>query len=50
MVAQAVKNPPIKQETWILSLGWENFMEKGMETHTSVLVLRIPWKEEPGGL
>ena len=50
MVAQAVANPPVKQETWILSLGWENSMEKGIETHTSVLILRIPWTEEPGWL
>ena len=50
MVAQAVKNPPVIQETWVLPLGREDSMEKGMATHTSVLVLRIPWTEEPGGL
>ena len=50
MVAQAVNNALVIQETWVLSLGWEDSMEKGMATHTSVLVLRIPWTEEPGGL
>ena len=50
MVAQAVNNALVIQETWVLPLGWEDSMEKGMATHTSVLVLRIPWTEEPGGL
>ena len=50
MVAQAVNNALVIQETWVLSLGREDSMEKGMATHTSVLVLRIPWKEDPGGL
>ena len=50
MVAQAVNNALVIQETWVLSLGWEDSMEKGMATHTSVLVLRIPWTEDPGGL
>ena len=50
MVAQAVNNALVIQETWVLSLGREDSMEKGMATHTSVLVLRIPWTEDPGGL
>ena len=38
------------QETWVHSLGWEDPLEKGMATHSSVLAWRIPWTEEPGGL
>ena len=49
-VAQMVKNPPAIQETPVQSLGWEDPLEKGMETHSSVLAWRIPWTEEPGGL
>ena len=49
-VAQKVKNLPAIQETRVLSLGWEDPLEKGMATHCSILVLRIPWTEEPGGL
>ena len=35
---------------WVQSLGWEDLMEKGMATHSSILVWKIPWTEEPGGL
>ena len=35
---------------WVHSLGWENPLEKGMATHSSILAWRIPWTEEPGGL
>ena len=45
-----VKNLPAVQETWVLSLGWENPLEEGMATHSSILAWRIPWTEEPGGL
>ena len=38
------------QETWVWSLGWEDPLEEGMATHSSVLVWRIPWTEEPGRL
>ena len=38
------------QETWVRSLGWEDPLEKGMETHSSVLAWRIPRTEEPAGL
>ena len=38
------------QETWIRLLGWEDPLEKGMATHSSILSWRIPWTEEPGGL
>ena len=50
LVAQMVKNPPAMQETWVQSLGWEGFQEKGMATHSSILAWRIPWTEEPGEL
>ena len=50
LVAQIVKNLPAMQETWDLSLGWEDPLEKGMATHSSILVWRIPWTEEPGRL
>ena len=38
------------QETWVRSLGWEDPLEKGMATHSSILAWRIPWTGEPGGL
>ena len=49
-MAQMVKNLPAVQETCIQSLGWEDPLEKGMATHSSILVWRIPWTEDPGGL
>ena len=45
-----VKNLPVIQETRIQSLGWEDPLEEGMASHSSSLVWRIPWTEEPGGL
>ena len=42
LVAQMVKNPPAMQETWVQSLGWEDPLEEGMATHSSVLAWRIP--------
>ena len=45
-----VKNTPVMQETRVQSLGEEDLLEKGMATHTSILVWRIPWTEKPGGL
>ena len=48
-MAQTVKNLPVMWETRVQSLGWEDPLEKGMATHTSVLAWRIPWTEEPGG-
>ena len=42
LVAQLVKNPPEKQETWVRSLCWEDALEKGMATHSSVLAWRMP--------
>ena len=43
-----VKNLPAMQETWVLSLGWEDPLEKGMATHSNILAWRISWPEEPG--
>ena len=50
LVAQMVKNLPAVQEIWVLSLGWEDPLEKGMATHPSILAWRISWTEKPGGL
>ena len=49
-VAQMVKNLPAMQETQVQSVGWEDPLEKGMATHSSILAWAIPWTEEPGGL
>ena len=43
LVAQLVKNLPAKQETWVQSLGWEDPLEKGKATHSSILAWRVPW-------
>ena len=42
LVAQMVKNLPVMQETWVGSLGWEDPLEKGLATHSSILAWRIP--------
>ena len=52
-MAQLLKNLPAMQEpqeTRVQSLGWEDPLEEGMATHSSILAWRIPWIEEPGGL
>ena len=49
-MAQMVKNLPSMQETRVQALGWEDPVEKGMATHTSILAWRIPWTEEPDRL
>ena len=49
-MAQTIKNPPATRETWVQSLGWEDPLEKGKDTHSSILAWRIPWTEESGGL
>ena len=49
-MTQTVKKLPAMQETRVLSLGWENPLEKGMATHTNILAWTIPWTEEPGRL
>ena len=43
LVAQLVKNPPAKRETWVRSLRWEDPLEKGKATCSSILAWRIPW-------
>ena len=58
MVAQSVKKPPAMWETWFRSLGWEDLLEKGMATYSSILFFltpvflpgESPWTEEPDGL
>ena len=50
LVAPSVKNLPAVQETQVLSLGWEDPLEKEMATHCSILAWKISWTEEPGGL
>ena len=45
-----VKHLPTMWETQVQSLGWEDPLEKGMATHSSLPAWRIPWTEEPGGL
>ena len=50
LMAQTVKNLPPMQETRVWSLGWEDTLEEGMVTHSSILAWRIPWTEESRGL
>ena len=50
LITQTVKNLPVAQETWVWSLSWEDGLEKGMVTHYSILVWRIPWTEASGGI
>ena len=45
-----VKRLPTMWETWVLSLGWKDLLEKEMATHSSILAWKIPWTEEPGRL
>ena len=48
-----VRNPPAvqeTQETWVPTLGWEDPLDEGMATHSSILAWRIPWTEKPDGL
>ena len=49
-MAQMVKNLPAMWDTQVQPLGWEDPLEKGMVTHSSILAWGIPWTEEPGGL
>ena len=49
-MAQTVKNLPAMRETCVPSLGWEDPLEEGMATHSSVRAWRIAWIEEPDGL
>ena len=45
-----VKNLPVKQETWVQSMGWEDPLEKEMATHSRILAWKIPGTEESGEL
>ena len=45
-----VKNLSAMQETWVQFLGWEDPLEEEMATHSSILVWRNPWTEEPDGI
>ena len=49
LVAQLVKNPPAMWETWVQPLDWEDPLEKGKATHSSILARRIPWTVHPMG-
>ena len=49
-MAQTVKNPPAIRETRVQSPGWEDLLEKGMATHSSILAWRSLWTEESGRL
>ena len=46
LAAQLVKNLPVMQKTWVRPLGWEDPLEEGMATHSSILAWRIPMTEE----
>ena len=48
--ASLVKNLSAMQETWVLSVGWEDPLEKKMATHANILAWKIPWTEKLGGL
>ena len=48
-MAQLAKNPPAVQENWVPSLGWEDPLEKGKATHSSILAWRSPWTVQPMG-
>ena len=50
LVAQVVKNPTAMWETRVRPLGWEDHLEKGLATHSSILARKIPWAEELGRL
>ena len=50
LVAHTIKNLPAMQETQFRCLGWEDPLEQGMATHSSILAWEITWTEEPGGL
>ena len=50
LVAQMEKKMPAVWETWVPSMVWENSLEKEIATHSVILVWRISWTEEPGGV
>ena len=50
LLAQMIKNLPAMQESWVLSLGWEDPLEEEMAPHSSILALKISCMKDPGGL
>ena len=50
IVHVVAKSQPAIQKTWVQSLGWEDPLEKGMATHSSILAWKIPWTEESNRL
>ena len=50
LVAQRLKRLPTMRETWVQSLGREDYLEKEMATHSDIIAWRNPWMEEPGRL
>ena len=48
LLAQIVKNLPTMQKTWVQSQDWDDPLEKGMATHSSILAWRVLWTEKPG--
>ena len=50
LVAQTIKNVTTMQETWVVSLGWEDALERRIATHSTILAWRIKWTEKPGSL
>ena len=49
LVAHLIKSPTAMREIWVRSQGWEDPLEKGMATHSSILAWRIPWAVQPMG-
>ena len=49
LVAELVNTPPAMRETWVQSLGWEDSLEKGTATYTSILAWKIPWTVQSMG-
>ena len=49
LVAQLVKNPPAMRETWVRSLGWEDSLEKGKATHSSIVAWKMLWTVQSMG-
>ena len=50
LVAELVNNLPAMQEMWVLSLGWEDPLQKGMATHPTILAWETSWTEKAGRL
>ena len=50
LVAQLVNNPPAMRETWVCSLAWQDTLDEGIATQSSILAWEIPWTEGSGRL